>query len=138
MYLNGQESSDRGQGHILSNSERKDLFDVNEDDTSLEDNSANVEGVVLDRDGLAWVSMPMQVALNLLHERDGGQDISTIETITQSLDMDVKITKGRETQQMLMVARPGDTHTVERMRHIVAGLGRDLIRGTDTTLYYVQ
>ena len=48
--LNDTEGNDRAQGHVLSNSERADLFAVDEDDTSSEDNSDKVKGTILDRD----------------------------------------------------------------------------------------
>jgi hypothetical protein len=42
--------------------------------------------------------------------------------------MNVKISEGRETQQLLMVVRPGDIRAVERMGHIFTGLKHDLTR----------
>ena len=66
----------------------------------------DIERVVIDRDGLAWINIPAHVARDLLHLGNGGRDMGKIVEATQ------------------------------RMQSIIAGLVRDLRRRVDTTIYY--
>jgi Mg2+/Co2+ transporter CorC len=62
-------TSNSEQENIFSDSEQEDLFGEDEDDTSVESairrGDRHIKGVVIARDGMAWINISARVAQDL-------------------------------------------------------------------------
>jgi hypothetical protein len=128
------------EDQAASDSEQEDLFDEDEDATSVEaainEDDRNIERVIIDEDGMAWINIPTEVARDLISVGNRGRDTNPMIEETRCLAVNLVIDREGDTQQMLMAAPVCDTHAVDQMEQIIEGMARDLTRRVNTTLYY--